>query len=290
MLRACAHVLRLLGESGATRRELEESYSAVASGGIFTSETFREAQAYLLDQDYIRLDQGRIKRNLPEQVSLVAEDQGAEQLARWILLKHPPLWLRNAVSNGTLSTELIPSEVADRLEGIFPSAAEREAILLAAAQQHDDAMSLAAGALGEEHVSSECERWLRETGRPDLAAQVQRVSLVSDRLGYDVSAPDLGGTARQLEVKACSGPGLRFFLTRNEFNVGSKFLTWSLVIVRVDLRTQEATVAGWCSASAIKDLLPTDRDDNAKWEVAMVRLPADALHPGLPIQTATLGH
>jgi len=289
LLRACTHVLRLLGEAGATVEELDRSYAAVASGAIFTSQAFREAQAFLLNESLVRIDHGIVRPNLPEYVRLTSEEQGAQQLARWILLERPPLWLVNAVGDGSLSTALIPSEVEDRIEHIFPNLAEREAILLAAAQKHDETLSAAAGALGEEHILSECARWLSGNSRPDLASKVQRLSLISDRLGYDVSAPDLGETLHQLEVKAFSGPELRFFLTRNEFEVGLKFPTWALVFVRVDLRNQAATVAGWLPAGAIRNRLPADRDDAAQWESARIRLSESELLPGLPIQIVASG-
>lgn len=287
ILRACVRVIRLIGEVAVTQEQLEKSYLTVASGGTFTSDAFREALAVLTAHGLIQLDgDGRVVRaNLPDNVSFADEEQGSKLLAQWILSEHPPLWLRNAIlDGGELSYELMPSEVEDRLRLIFPDVAERESMLLAAATRYNDALLRAAGALGEECVVSECKRWLLSHSRPDLASKVQQVSLISDHLGYDVSSPDLTGTVHQLEVKAYAGPALRFYLTRKEFEVGLQFLTWSLVFVKVDLRSQEGKVVGWCPADSIRDRVPADRDSKVSWESARLRLAETEILRGLPIQ------
>jgi hypothetical protein len=61
------------------------------------------------------------------------------------------------------------------------------------------------GAAGEEAVANACRHELEMLGRAALAVGVQRVSLLDNRLGYDVSAPCLSAGPRKLEVKTSTG-------------------------------------------------------------------------------------
>jgi hypothetical protein len=136
------------------------------------------------------------------------------------------------------------------------------------------------GALGEEAVVAWCVDELKELGREDLAAQVQRVSLVSDHFGYDVSAPTLLDEGRMLEVKATTSTStFRFFLTRNEYEVGRRNAQrWALVACRVV--GNQATVIGWCRVSELERYIPDDA--NGRWTEALVYLPRYALLAGAP--------
>lgn len=71
------------------------------------------------------------------------------------------------------------------------------------------------GRLGEEFALG-YERW-RLANRPDLADQIQQVSLEDDTLGYDIKSFEPDGSDRFVEVKATEGPlTTRFFLSSNE--------------------------------------------------------------------------
>jgi hypothetical protein len=123
-------------------------------------------------------------------------------------------------------------------------------------------------------------------GQDDLGRAVQRVSLVSDQLGYDVSAPRVGGGPRLLEVKASalepSEGSIGLFLSRNEHRAGLTLAGWSLVICIVDDVTHRTgRILGSCSAFALEDLLPTDAS-TGRWNQAWILLPVARLAPGLP--------
>ncbi len=138
------------------------------------------------------------------------------------------------------------------------------------------------GTTAEALVVDECRSQLARLGRSDLENDVQRVSLVSDMLGYDVAAPLIGGAARMLEVKGSTrfGGGIfEFYLSRNEFQVGTRNPgQWWLVACCVD--ATEATVIGHCSAAAMSPFLP--RDERGRWTEALVRMPSHLLAKGLP--------
>jgi hypothetical protein len=139
------------------------------------------------------------------------------------------------------------------------------------------------GEIGELEVVNQCADELTSFGRADLAMQVQQVSLVTDMLGYDVHAPTIGGLPRLLEVKTTIvpdvGTSFRFFLSRNEFEVGRRNpRTWSLVACL--LTGEKAQVVGWCRAGDLSRYLP--EDGIGRWTEALVRLPRTSLRPGIP--------
>lgn len=138
------------------------------------------------------------------------------------------------------------------------------------------------GELGEEAVVGWCVEELVELGHGALAGQVRRVSLVSDRFGYDVTAPTLEGLPRMLEVKASTAASestFRFFLTRNEYEVGRKHpAQWALVACAV--ANDHVSILGWCRVSEFERYLPDD--GNGRWTEALVKLPRRALLPGAP--------
>ncbi len=179
--------------------------------------------------------------------------------------------------NGTvLPLLMLPDESA------LPLLAE----LLAVAERDDEDenadRTAALGAIGEEAVVAWCTDELQQLARIDLVDHVQRVSLISDRFGFDVSAPSIHADSRMLEVKttfAKSGKTFRFFLTRNEYEVGRRHSSrWALVACRAD--EAGASVIGWCRASELERYLPDDA--NGRWTEALVHLPVSALLPGAP--------
>lgn len=140
------------------------------------------------------------------------------------------------------------------------------------------------GAAGEDRVVISCMEELTQLGRPELASAVQRVSLVDDSLGYDVSAPRLSGPPRMLEVKT-SGQAMEmftFYLTRNEYEVGCNHpRRWALVACTLAARQElAAEIVGWCRVSSLEQYLP--QDGNGRWTEAIVRLPLAVLVSGTP--------
>lgn len=143
----------------------------------------------------------------------------------------------------------------------------------------------AIGALGEEHILGEVRDELLALHRDDLAERCERVSLVSDYFGYDITAPMATGTGiRRLEVKTQSvearPPTVRFFLSRNEYDVGrSNPAEWALVACWRGPHDVVETV-GWCRAAALAAYLPVDQ--SGRWTEALVQMPSTVLTAGFP--------
>lgn len=146
----------------------------------------------------------------------------------------------------------------------------------------DNALRNRVGALGEEAVVAWCVKELRALGHRDLAIHVQRVSLVSDRFGYDISAPLVTAGVRMLEVKSMGSVNhktFRFFLTRNEYEVGRRHpRDWALVACRAS--DESTDIIGWCRISELERYLPDDA--NGRWTEALVHLPIRAFLPNVP--------
>jgi hypothetical protein len=152
------------------------------------------------------------------------------------------------------------------------------------AQQADDELRHEVGEAGEIYVLSRVRTDLETLGRPDLAFRCERVSLVSDALGYDIIAPRIDGTFRRLEVKTQlveqPAHNARFFLTRNEYDVArARPSEWALVFCW-RLREDKAQLGGWCRAATIATYLPID--NAGRWTEAVVTLPVSVLTPGFP--------
>jgi hypothetical protein len=176
----------------------------------------------------------------------------------------------------------------DCVAELIPDAARREEALLALSARFDDSYRRMIGEIGEEAVLRFAREELEELGYPSLARAVRRVSLQSDQLGYDISAPRLSGAPRLLEVKAiiaASSDPFSIHLTRNEADTGVRFVDWSLVVCNiVDVDRREGEILGWCSLETLKGLLPTD-SQSGQWDQATISLGSDSLIPGLPRPT-----
>jgi hypothetical protein len=177
-----------------------------------------------------------------------------------------------------------PSEPAELrpAEGATFGSEARERLLLARRLTFDQTQSSALGLRGEAHVVDEARADLVRLGRADLAERVQRVSELSDQLGYDIVAPTLNGV-RRLEVKASGRTGantFHLFLSRLEFEVGMRDPSWALVACRVDA-DEVFAIVGWCRAAAIEPLLPSDTAA-AEWVTVEISLPLASFEPGLP--------
>lgn len=169
----------------------------------------------------------------------------------------------------------------------MPDPQGREELLLARAQRFDDQAQCLIGEIGEELVVTAARQELAELGRADLARGVRRVSLVSDTLGYDVSAPRTSGRPRLLEVKSTTRADVTFVvhISRNEAKIGQTYPDWALVVCRVDdVEARSGEICGWCQAGDFAARLPRDAA-GGHWEQAAIELSADELLPGLPLPT-----
>jgi hypothetical protein len=136
------------------------------------------------------------------------------------------------------------------------------------------------GLAGEEFVI-EC---LRSTLDRDLHHSIEHVSLTNDAAGFDIRAMSVyesrGPLMLEIKSTVSTGRRFRFFLSRNEANVGATNSSWYLVFVR-------KTQAGWellghVPSRDVAPLLPQDRSGNLQWSEVSGSVPLDAIFPGLP--------
>ena len=168
-------------------------------------------------------------------------------------------------------------------EGLIADPARRESLLVTLGRRYLPQGNRELGEAGEELVVSVARSQLVTLGREDLAARVCRVSLASDQLGYDITAPRLTGAMRLLEVKTCRSAceaTVGFFLSRNEADTGLRFRDWALVICKTD-EGRELQIVGWCAGWSLRPYLPTD-GAQSEWTQARLTIPTTLLIPGLP--------
>lgn len=214
--------------------------------------------------------------------ALPEDEACTELLARYVSAR-PPLWLDAAAGPDAVSWELVPDREAETLKALVPDPQRREDLLLALARRVDPDRDKRTGDLAEEHVVAECRAQLDGCERPDLAEQVERVSLRSDQLGYDVTAPRLAGNKRRIEVKGtlATGPTFTITLSRNEAKQALGDPDWSLVACRVG-QDDGVSVIGWCTGPQLERFMPADPPERGRWRSVEILLDSDILTPRLP--------
>jgi hypothetical protein len=144
------------------------------------------------------------------------------------------------------------------------------------------------GAIGEELVVAALRTDLIALGYPELARAVRHVSLESDQLGYDITAPRVGDTTRLLEVKttnAAEAEMITFHLSRNEAETGLRYSEWALVVCTItNVAAREGQIVGWKRATALAPAFPVD-SPGGRWESVAVTIDVADLLPGLPPAT-----
>ena len=239
------------------------------------------AERWLVQNGWLSVDGFLLKASKRSQELPVDEAEIARELVRATVLDAPPTWLSAVAIRGEVRPEFIPADADTVLEYMF-SAEERDALLLAAAEKYDETAQRALGEAAEESVVKACRALLLERGRGDLARKVRRVSLISDSVGYDIQSPDLSGSDCRLEVKCFRGPHPRFYITRNEFEVGLRLPRWYLVLCRAAPNSRPSVV-GWTTLAPLVGRMPLDLDRSARWQSAKVQFGESELRPGLPI-------
>jgi len=281
VLRAALHVASLIGERGAPATDVRASYWRHATGGTFAPPDLALGERLLLDVGLVTDSEGM----LVAAPALLAILQGSAEDAS------ASLYLRAVLQARPLPTSRDQHSLAaweQSVKAVIPDAARREQILTALGRHFNDAHRRLVGAIGEELVAAAARAELEALGHRALARTVRRVSLDSDQLGYDISAPRISGPPRLLEVKATTDQAsteLTVHLSRTEADTGAKYSAWALVICRVtDLTQQKGEILGWCAADSLAGLLPTDTQ-SAKWESAVLTFPAANLISGIPRPT-----
>ena len=158
-------------------------------------------------------------------------------------------------------------------------AEDRDALLLNLGRKVDSRRLAEVGDAAEETVhSAYLEILTREEG-----GVCERVSRISDDLGYDLRIRTTRGLLR-VEVKAAAGTQLlRFFLTRNEAEVARRTDTWCIVIC-AHTQQQGMTIVGHLLLAQIEPYLPSDPIlKGGSWEVCRIIIPAHQVIAGLPL-------
>jgi hypothetical protein len=284
-LEACRVVLRITGE-GVEIAVLHASYIRLPTNGTFSTDDFLAAERLLLSRGLLE-ERGVVVRPTARGTTLRATDEAefAEMATGILLVAESPVWLPAATRDG-LNVDLIPPQELERLTGLIPDPARREAFLIAAGLTFDAERTRVMGRRGEEFVVAACRAAWLEAGSPQRAARVTHLSPLSDQLGYDLKAPDADGSDRRIEVKTTSAQAgtVEVFLSRTEALVGLRDPSWRLAVCR-QRPSGDVELAGWCGIAIIRDRLPSDPPERGEWRSVRVLLSLDELRPGLPIQT-----
>lgn len=281
-LRSALRTARLIGE-GAEVDQLRLSYIHVPFDGIYRSEHLIAGEKVLLDVGLLEERSGILRpADGLEELALASERDGCEALILSLLRRRPPLWLYAATSNAGVSWELVPDAEREVLDSALDPAA-RELVLLALGRTFSAERRQEIGEIAEQYVVDACRAELTAAGELDLADKVRRVSLESDQLGYDITAPRQDGSTRRIECKGArsQGEAATVFLSRGELERGRVDPDWFLVVCRVDA-TGVAWLEGWCAAQRLETLLPVDQDESARWSSVEIQLAPGVLHSGLP--------
>ena len=269
---AALHVAAVIDASGSHALDATESYWHRATGGRFPPAALARGQELLLDVGLLLNDAG-VLRPTGALADLVTGSPG-DALAT----------LAGRVLEAR--TDAVSGPVVDALSDLVPDADRRDELLLQLAQRFNDATRLEVGDAGERLVLAEARSELMALGRPDLAREVCRVSLISDQLGYDIRAPRLDGAPRRIEVKATTSVtddrAVRIFLSRNEAGAGERLPDWALVACLISDRARgHGSLLGWWPHDALAHHLPLDVP-TGRWQVAELTLPLASGSPGLP--------
>lgn len=279
-------MLGIVGRGRHTDADLLASYRATPSGGILSSNGLLIGQQWLIDQGWLTRD-GATLRASPRSQALPNHDEAevARDLVRATIFDSAPAWLSAAAARGEVRHEFLPEDVERLFADMFDDE-DRDAILLAAASKYDAAALRELGEAGEEAVLAACRSFLEGHGRPDLAREARRVSLISDAMGWDIAVPNLAGQVCRLEVKCYRGRDPTVYLTRHEFNVGLRRSKWYLVLCR-SAADSEPEVVGWTTLDPLIPRMPMDVDRSAEWQVARIRIGESELRPGLPLSVTS---
>lgn len=269
--RAALHAAAMIDAEGSPVSQARESYWHKATGGEFSAASIAVGEALLIDLGLLFERNGRLHPTAALEELL----EGSLEDALSTL----------ALEASCLTTDSIngPGD----LEDLVPDPERREEMLLVRATRFDDRLRRRIGELGEEIALNAARSELLRLNRPDLARLARRVSLVSDALGYDISAPRLIGRPRLLEVKSTTREEdpTPIHISRNEADTGNSYVDWFLVVCRIhDLDARTGELLGWCQPASFRDRLPIDAE-LGRWESAEIAIPVGDLMPNLPLAT-----
>lgn len=284
-LRAALWILKIIGQEGCSVHTLRSSWAILPVAGQVDIDEFEATFLALAQGGFILQSGDHLMPDIGLQA--IASNSGAdleELLYSEIISRAHPLWLRTSTNDGYaafVSSELVPDDVARGLESIIPDPVRREAFLLTRARKVRTDEMLALGEAAEVAAFEALFAELVRCGEQALASMVCRVSLISDELGYDITAPRLDGSPRRIEVKGVKryGAVVSVVVTANEMTIGCSDPDWYLLVVEV---REYPTVIGWVDARTLEPLLPTNPGEGGRWLSARLKFPVKALVEGLP--------
>ena len=113
--------------------------------------------------------------------------------------------------------------------------------------------------------------------------KIKHVSNFDDTAGFDIASPSIVNHEKMiyLEVKTTVKPSkdFTFYISRNEFAVGSKTLNWSIVCVKIT--NSNASILGHITLDQISDLFPRELSNQAEWQSLKVTVPQKLINDGL---------
>jgi hypothetical protein len=270
--------------AGRPTSDLEPAFLRTPSEAVFSADVMGLGAGLLAEAQFVSFANGVVTPALTlGQILALPIDEGCELLLDRLLEARRPLWVTAAANQSGVSEDFIPEAAATGLAEIFQDPVRREAFLLSLGQRFSAEERKRVGDLAEEHVVIWARKELSDGGRDDLAAQVQRISMISDQLGYDVKAPREDGSARRLEVKGTRSEGstVAIFLSRNEATVALRDRDWFLVLCRID-SDETVELLGWTTGESLRDRLPKDPDTGGAWQSTEIYVDVDELTGGLP--------
>lgn len=274
----------LTAEHGTHLSQLPASWMRTPSDGVYSADELDAGCGLLIEARFLSLSEVFVMPAADLDALLAQpEDDACREILYRLIEGHRPLWIGSATADGQVAAEMIPDAAGAALVQVFPDPGEREQFLLAMGRRFSDADAKRTGDLAEFHVTEACRTQLADAGRDDLAGLVRRVSLSSDQLGYDVTAPRLDGSSRRLEVKGTRTPGsqLLIVISLNEAKVAARDPNWFLVVCRV-ATDDNVMVIGWTTNALLERRLPVDQVDRGGWLSAAVPIDESELEVGLP--------
>lgn len=177
----------------------------------------------------------------------VADLTTLKSIARLLLTRCPPVWLRTAVIDDRLALEFIP---AVDLAALSWLSADLEPIIVTVHRR----------LYGDNE--NEFLKWLGDTGElmvmsalQSLGRQPRHVALVSDHFGYDIELGE-AGKVHGIEVKTVvPSTSDRIFLSRNEFDVAQRMGDhWRIIQVTLSSKVIALGIATTADVLQIREL------------------------------------
>jgi hypothetical protein len=270
--------------AGRPTSDLEPAFLRTPTEAVFSADVMGLGAGLLAEAQFVSFASG-VVTPAPTlgQLLVLPIDEGCELLLDRLLEVRRPLWVTAATNQSGVFEDFIPEAAATGLAEIFQDPSRREAFLLSLGQRFSADERQRIGDLAEEYVVNCARKELSDGGCDHLTAQVLRVSLISDQLGYDVKAPREGGGVRRLEVKGTRSEGstVAIFLSRNEASVALRDPDWFLVLCRITA-DESVQLVGWTTGESLRDRLPRDPDTGGAWQSAEIYVDVAELTAGLP--------